>query len=159
MAPDTLPPNALRTSDAGIDFLKRFQRFSRTPYAHPCGLPAIGYEHIVRPIDQKLTEVNEAQATQLLREDVRVLEIYLNASARVPLAAHEFDALISLMWDVGILEYERSPLREMLHTVCKPLVATAIEQYGLPAVTERRYRARRAGEATLFSASLSGQSF
>lgn len=151
MAPDTLHHNDRRTSDAGIDFLKRWQRFEHAPYAHLCGLQAIGYEHILRPIDQKLSEVNEAQATQLLREDVRVLEIYLNASARVPLEAHEFDALISLMWDVGILEYERSPLREMLHTVCKPLVATAIEQYGLPAITEPRYRARRRAESTLFS--------
>lgn len=152
MAPDTLHPNARSVSDAGLALIQRFERFSARPYPHPCGLPAIGYAHILRPVDQALSQgVSPDQARQLLREDVRVCEIYLNASTRVPLESHEFDALVSLLWDIGILEYERSTLREMLHTVCKPLVCTALQQYGLPAITRADYRARREAEAAMFT--------
>ncbi|MEF8746689.1 MAG: lysozyme [Candidatus Accumulibacter propinquus] len=152
MAPHPLHPNDWRVSDAGLDLIKRFERFSSRPYPHPCGLPAIGYGHLLRPIDQALSRgVNFDQAEQLLREDVRIYEIYLNASCRVPIDQHEFDALTSLLWDIGILEYEGSTLRKMLHTVCKPLVCTALQQYGLPAITRTDYRARRDAEAAMFA--------
>lgn len=107
-------PNALCTSDVGISVIKQYQTFRPTPKKELCGLYEIGYGHVLRPVDQNLTMVTEAQAEQLLREDVRCFEIYLNATIRVPLQQHEFDALVSLVFDVGMLAFEHSPIRKMI---------------------------------------------
>lgn len=108
-------PNNLRISDAGIALLKRFTPLQHTPRKASCGIDEIGYGHILRPVDHHLTLVNEAQAEQLMREDVRVLEIYLNSTFRVSLLPHQFDALISLIWDIGIVSFERSPIRAYIN--------------------------------------------
>ncbi len=108
-------PQPLRISAPGIALLQHFTPFCPTPIKTDCGLEEIGYGHVLRPVDQHLTRVNEAQAEQLLREDVRVFEIYLRATMRVPLQQHQFEALISLVWDVGILAFERSSIRWLLN--------------------------------------------
>jgi lysozyme len=147
------PANALRTSDQGIDLIKQYQVFLTTPRKAPCGLFEIGYGHVLRPVDQKLALVTERQAEQLLREDVRCFEIYLNATVRVPLKQHEFDALVSLVFDVGMLAFEHSPLRRLINDGHRPEAAQELRAWRGGPFGNRSaacHHRRRHDEARLF---------
>lgn len=148
---DAMHPNKLSTSDQGLALIKQFARCSKVPYPHPCGLTAIGFEHIIRPSDQELTQVNAQQATQLLREDVRVYEIYLNSAIRIALEQHEFDTLVSLVVDVGILAFERSPVRALLNAGDRWGAMKALRNWGASGIYGRPANAiRREREVSLF---------
>lgn len=144
-------PNNYRISDRGLDLIKEFTRYSRYPYPHPCGLDAIGFEHIIRPADKDLHRVDALQATELLREDVRTYEIYVNSAVRIVLEQHEFDALVSLVSDVGILDFERSPVRTRLNDGDRWMAIKALSNWGASGIYRQPSNAeRRRREATLF---------
>lgn len=144
--PTAARPHPRRTSPAGLALIRRFEHFSSTPFDHPSGLRAIGFGHVLRPGEQHLTRLTTDLATELLREDLRHIEIYLDATTPVPLAQHAFDALVSLIFDVGILTYERSRLRALIHAGNWPEAGLAFVLWGTAA--PRPYR--RAAEATFF---------
>lgn len=144
-------PNALRVSALGLDLIKRFHLFSATPTRRPGKMLEIGYGHVLRPGDQDLTWVTERQATELLREDLRCVEIYLNASLRVPVRAHEFDALASLVFDVGMRVFERSELRARVNAGDRSGAFVELQHWGWQQRGEPESSCpRRNAEATLY---------
>lgn len=141
-------PNSLSVSGAGLDLIKRFERFLDVPQRQPSGRSLIGYRYVMRPADQDLIKMGEANADLLLREALRCIEIYLNSSIRVPLDQHEFDALASLVFDVGMGTFERSDLRAMLNAGDKAGAADALMHWVGPSSSDSL--PRRNAEATLF---------
>lgn len=139
--------NAHAVSPAGLDLIKMAVPFCAQRSGAPGSLQTIGYGHVLRPGDVDLQLVTEEQATQLLREDLRCIEIYLNAAARVPLAQHEFDALVSLIFDVGILSYEHSFLRDAVNAGDRQEAARLLAAWATP---DQANPVRRNAEATLF---------
>ncbi|HRD68287.1 MAG TPA: lysozyme [Candidatus Competibacter sp.] len=150
------PPNRLTIGEAGLWIIRWFECFHPEPYLHRKGYHAIGYGHRIRdwgivlvnpPIDRAFAE------TLLRREDLPMLQLYLNATTPVVLAQHEFDALCSLVFDVGIKAYERSPLRAEINQGHR---AAAIAEFArfdalvLGQTPSRDTRLRRIAERTLF---------
>lgn len=146
------PPNAYSVSAAGRDLIKSFSPFSASQAVAPFGLPVIGYQHVLRPGDMDITQIDEAHADALLQEDLLCIEIYLNATLRAPLQQHQFDALASLVFDEGMLRFEHSTLRNFLNAGHFEAAADALQHWGAHRVYERDQpgRARRNAEATLF---------
>lgn len=110
-------PNNLTTSQAGIDFIKRREGFRSTWYLCSAGKPTIGYGHLMNAREQReLFRLDEPQAHDLLLSDIRTREIYINSNIRVPLSQHQFDALVSFVFNLGMgaLEPEKSTLRRLL---------------------------------------------
>lgn len=111
-------PNNLRTSQAGLDLIKQIEGLRLHWYICPAGKPTIGYGHVLRsPKEQKeLVQITEVQADELLVNDCRTCEIYINANIRVTLTQNQFDALVSFSLNLGVgaLEPAKSTLRRML---------------------------------------------
>ena len=117
MEPNEKPlhPNALRVSAAGLDLIRRFEGFSESVYLCPAGKPTIGYGHVLRPGEAFPEPISQADATDILAEDCRTVEIFINANVRVPLAQHEFDALVCFVYNIGVGAFDRSTLLRFLN--------------------------------------------
>jgi lysozyme len=102
----------MKTSDRGLELIKRFEGFASKAYLCPAGIWTIGYGHTkgVKPGDT----CTEEQATQWLREDVEEAEAVVRSSTKLALHQSEFDALVSFVFNVGGGAYQRSTLLRKL---------------------------------------------
>lgn len=98
----------MKTSKEGIDFIASFEGFEAEAYVCPGGKLTIGYGH-TRGV-KRGDVVTEAQAKQLLQEDVAEAERYVNAFVHAPLRQNQFDALVSFVFNVGCGNFRRSSL-------------------------------------------------
>lgn len=97
----------MKTSDNGIELIKRFEGLRLKAYLCPAGKPTIGYGHTK---DVKLGDViTEEEAEQLLREDLIVVENEINRH-NLNINQNQFDALVSFVYNVGQGNFERSTL-------------------------------------------------
>lgn len=94
---------------AGINAIRAREGLRLTAYQCQAGRWTIGYGHTagVRP-GQKITE---AEATALLAEDLAPISDFLTRENYKGLAAYQYDALASLIFNIGQLNYTRSTLR------------------------------------------------
>lgn len=103
----------LHISSAGIALEKRYEKgpalscpFGFAPRAYRCdaGKPTIGWGHVITIKDAFLhtSLIDLDMADTLLRQDNVVFEDGIKALVKVPLAQHEFDALVSLTLNIGI---------------------------------------------------------
>ena len=104
-------------TEAGLNLIKRFEGFSHTIYICPAGYPTIGYGHLVleHEQDQFATGITPAQATDLLRKDVRIAERAVLRLISVPLTDGQFDALVSFTFNLGAGALQRSTLRRKVN--------------------------------------------
>ena len=87
---------ALKTSEKGINLIKRFEGLRKTAYLCPSGIWTIGYGH-TRGV-RKGDIITEEQATAFLIEDVQIVESTvnsINATYNYNFNQNEFDALVS----------------------------------------------------------------
>jgi len=61
----------------------------------------IGYGHLVKPGEDFTNGITERQAIALLRSDIAVAERAVNDNITVPLAQNQYDALVSLAYNIG----------------------------------------------------------
>ncbi len=104
----------MKTSQAGIDLIKRFEGLELESYQDIAGIWTIGYGHTGPEVgpDQRLS-AREAEA--LLRHDLVSREKSVSRLTRVGINQNEFDALVSFVYNVGIGAYERSTARRRLN--------------------------------------------
>ncbi|MEL6790170.1 MAG: glycoside hydrolase family protein [Pseudomonadota bacterium] len=104
----------MRTSQSGIDLIKRFEGLELESYQDIAGIWTIGYGHTGPEVgpDQRLSA---AEAEALLRHDLVSREKAVSRLTRVPLNQNEFDALVSFVYNVGETAYSRSTARRRLN--------------------------------------------
>ena len=104
-------------TEAGLDLIKRFEGFSPTIYICPAGYPTIGYGHVVlaHEREQFAAGITQAEATELLRKDVRIAERAVLRLISVPLTDGQFDALVSFTFNLGAGSLQRSTLRQKVN--------------------------------------------
>lgn len=100
-------------SAQGLDMLRSLEGFSATPYPDHKG-QSIGYGHLIKP-GESLTYVTEAQAAQLLAQDVAWAEAAVNAAVTVQLTQAQFDALVSFTYNVGAGAFRGSTLLKRIN--------------------------------------------
>ena len=102
-----------QVTEEGINLIKRFEGFSSTVYICPAGYPTIGYGHLVLAHEQEqfATGITQAEATELLRKDVRLAERAVLRLISVPLTDGQFDARVSFTFNLGAGALQRSTLR------------------------------------------------
>lgn len=103
----------MRTSQKGIELLKRFEGFMPEAYRCPAGVLTIGYGHTsgVREGDR----VTEEEAEKLLRADLMDAEEDVGRLVRVPLTQNQFDALVSFVYNVGMGSFFSSTLLKKIN--------------------------------------------
>lgn len=90
----------MRTSQAGLDVIKAFEGFRARSEALPNGRWIIGYGHMRRA--REGIRVSETEAEAILREyDLPAVERYVMRCVLAPMSQNEFDALVSLAFNIG----------------------------------------------------------
>lgn len=112
--PPSSPTAGQTTNAAGLALIKQYEGLMLEPYADAGGKLTIGYGHLVKP-GEFFTRVTEQQAHDLLREDIRVAEAYVKRYVKVQLNSNQFSALVSLVYNVGPGNFQKSTLLRLLN--------------------------------------------
>ena len=90
------------TSPDGVAAVQLFEGFSPFVYKDSGGLATIGYGHLIVTGEEIPQPLLGDAAVQLLRKDLKRTERGLNARLDVTLQQHQFDALTSFAFNVGV---------------------------------------------------------
>jgi lysozyme len=102
----------VKVGQAGIDLIKEFEGCRLVAYLDSVDVPTIGYGH-TRGV--KIGDVCTAeQADAWLLEDLKDAEACVNGAVTVPLTQPEFDACVSLVFNIGCGNFRRSTLLRKL---------------------------------------------
>lgn len=104
----------MKTSQAGIALIKRFEGFSSVPYKCPAGKMTIGYGHVIQP-GESFQHITEQEATELLLRDLVKYETAVSLLVKVPLTPGQFDALVSFTYNLGPSALKSSTLLKRLN--------------------------------------------
>jgi lysozyme len=96
------PPSELYPSKAALDLIRHFEGLSLTGYLDPIGIPTIGYGR-TGPVAVVGKRITLAEADALLDEDVARHAQIVRDQITVPLTQGEFDALSSLVFNLGYI--------------------------------------------------------
>lgn len=106
----------MKTSGNGISLIEQFEGFSPTAYPDGAGY-SIGYGHQIIPGDGLTTAsvLTQSQALALLMLDLAQREAAINSLVTAPLNQNQFDALVSLVYNIGIPAFQASTLLKDLN--------------------------------------------
>lgn len=107
----------MKTSKEGVELIKKFEGSRRTMYKDVVGLPTIGVGHLITEKDKHLLTqmLSEEEIDDLLRKDLERFEYAVN-SISIKLKQNEFDALVSLAFNIGTSAFVSSTLAKKLRT-------------------------------------------
>ena len=104
----------MKTSEAGIEIIKRFEGFSPIPYLCPAGYNTIGYGHLIKQ-DEVFESITLTEAEELLIKDLRKAENTVKQLIYQPLNENQFSALVSFVYNLGGGALQASTLRIKLN--------------------------------------------
>ena len=109
----------MNVSKAAIALIKHHEGVRSRPYRCPANLWTVGVGHLIG--DGKLLPdswnrtFSEAEIDGILKSDLRRFELGVHKMLpNVPLRQHEFDALVSFCFNLGLGCFQRSTLRQAL---------------------------------------------
>lgn len=144
----------MRTSHAGLDLIKRFEGYRPRYEPLPDGRWIIGYGHVrSRKEGARVTDV-EAEA--ILREyDLPKIERAVGRTVLAPLNQNEFDALVSLAFNIGKTAFTRSDVVAAINGGNRLQAAQAFDSWNYAEIGGRLQLVdllvrRRAAEKALF---------
>lgn len=99
------PASLMKASDEFKQALIEEEGVRYTVYRDVAGYPTVGVGHLIRPADNLRVgdRISDEQVLDFLEEDLRVAERGVRILVRdLPLHQHEFDALLDLVYNVGL---------------------------------------------------------
>ena len=121
----------MNISDNGVNMLKRLEGSIKIGNRHviyddKTGKPVdvnktlpsgatIGYGHLIKNSEDFRNGISESEATELLRSDIMMSEQGINNLVCVPLNQNQFDALVLLVFNIGIKNFEKSTVLKYLN--------------------------------------------
>lgn len=107
----------MKISYIGLDLIKSYETLQLTAYRalKTEKYLTIGYGHYGPDVKEGQT-ITKEEATKLLQQDVQTAENELNQLLRqnVLLTQNQFDALCSLVFNIGVGKFRKSTLRKKL---------------------------------------------
>ena len=141
----------LKVSREGLLLIKSFEGFRPRTVRRRDGVPVIGYGHVksARPG----ATISEAEAELLLQYDLLPVVETIHSRVSIPLNQHQFDALASFIFSVGVQRFEGSDVLEQLNAGAPARAAEALSGWPdrVQPPIDAPYR-RRAAERALFDA-------
>ena len=101
----------MKASDRLIEALKRFEGLRTEAYLCAAGRWTIGYGHTLTAREGMI--IDEQRAEHLLRQDLKTIERWLS-SKNITEEQHQFDALVSFIFNLGIASFYDSTLRKVI---------------------------------------------
>ena len=102
-------------SAQGLALLKRFEGFRSQIYKDVAGLATIGYGHRLLSTESFPGGLDEAQAIELLENDVRAAELAVRRLVKPLLTQGQFDALVDFVFNLGVGRLASSTLLKELN--------------------------------------------
>ena len=109
----TQPASGRVSSVSDVSLIKEFEGCELTAYKDIVGVWTIGYGHTktVKP-GMKITQRG---AEELLRQDLAWVEAVINKYVKVPLKQNQYDAVASLIYNVGGTAFSKSTILRKLN--------------------------------------------
>lgn len=124
----------MKTSQAGIDLIKKYEGFRGRPYQCSAGVWTIGYGSTYYESGVKVKynddQITIARAEQLLANTLaKDFEPAIAKLVKVELAQNEFDALASFVYNLGAANLAGSTLLKKLNAGDKKGAAAEFEKW------------------------------
>lgn len=144
----------MRTSENGVELIKRFEGLELQAYQDIAGIWTIGYGHTGEDVIPGM-KISARDAEELLKRDLKPREEAVSILASVDLNQNEFDALVSFVYNVGINGFRNSTARKRLNRNDRFGAADALTWWNKATVNNvlvevRGLARRRAAEKALF---------
>ena len=102
-------------SQKGLDLIKKFEGFSDKEYICPAGKATIGYGHAILASESFEEPMTRKEAEDLLKKDLEPRQKSLNSFLKVNINQNQFDALISLIYNIGTGNFQKSTLLKFVN--------------------------------------------
>lgn len=129
-------------TEAGVSLIKHFEGCRLTAYHDAVGVLTIGYGSTGDHVTEGMT-ISQAEADRLFVADVQCFAVEVRKSV-VDLPDHQFSALVSLAYNIGIGAFRKSTLLRLIDDGCFWLAASQFERWNkaggkvLPGLVRRR---------------------
>lgn len=110
----------MRVTAEGLALIKTFEGLRLQAYLDSANIPTLGYGTIRYPTGQRVKlgdTCTEQQAEAYLRHDLRATEDAVDAMTTDDLSPHQFDALVSLTYNIGSHHFRHSTLRQLVNAM------------------------------------------
>lgn len=104
----------LKPSNNIVNFIAEFEGFRSHPYLCPAGVWTIGYGS-TKGVTKNTPPITETRAKQLLKEDIEDHIKNLPELITVDLNQNQYDAIVSLVFNIGVTAFSKSTLRKLLN--------------------------------------------
>jgi lysozyme len=145
--------NQMTISEQGLALIRKFEGFSATPYICPAGRKTIGYGHVIREGENMPDSgISLEEGEILLKQDVNIYQAAINNLVEIPISSNQFDALVSLVYNIGVYAFETSGLLRYLNFGDFEKTTTEFNRWiYVKKQKNKGLIARRAEESQLFS--------
>lgn len=107
------------TNDDAVNLIKKFEGFSSSPYKCPSSLWTISYGSIFgldgNRVDGNHRDVTQEEGDILLRRDLKRTEVAVARLLRQPITLNQFSATVSLVFNIGSGNFQKSQIRMRLN--------------------------------------------
>lgn len=103
----------MEISNKGLALIKEFEGLRLEAYQCQAGVWTIGYGSTIGV--RKGDIITEATADKMLANDIISFELVVNNEVTVPLTQNQFDALVSLAFNIGATAFKNSTLVKKLN--------------------------------------------
>jgi len=104
----------MKTSKKGIELIKKFEGLRLSAYYCPAHKLTIGYGHTGEDVREGM-KITVEEAERILKKDCERFEKGVNEMVHVSLEQHQFDALISFSFNLGLGYLESSTLLKKIN--------------------------------------------
>lgn len=139
----------MKMSDRGLKFLIEVEGFKRKAYKDTKGLLTIGVGHLILPNEKHLltATLTDEQVSLLLAKDLESREVTVNHVIHNDITQYQFDALVSLCFNIGIGGFTNSTVAKVINNGEFEKVAWAMRMWNKP----KEIIGRREKEVKLFT--------
>lgn len=108
--------DATRLSANGAELIASFEGWVDHVYLDAAGLPTIGFGHLLKPGEHFPAQISRERGLDLLRADAKIAAEAVDRLVTVNLSQNEFDALVSLTFNIGTGAFGESTLLRVLNS-------------------------------------------
>lgn len=105
----------MKISENGIKFIANWEGKRNSQYPDAVGLPTIGIGHLIKKGEVFPKVMTDQQVYDLFRKDIVGYENAVNKSVKVAINQNQFDALVSLAFNIGIGGFQSSSVLRNLN--------------------------------------------
>ncbi len=110
----------MKLDTKGQDFIKVRERFMGRPYLDGGGVPTIAFGSTRysdgRAVTMKDPMISLAAGTKLFMDTLVKYEDCVNESIKVPMTQNEYNAMVSLCYNIGTSAFENSTLVKLMNS-------------------------------------------